>query len=454
MKNKSILSVVPWIYDFAAYDLWMQPLGLLRLSTQLKNLGFQVDLINCLDRYDYDLLKRLNREKPKNEQKYGCGKFYKERVEKPQILKDIPLYYNRYGLPVDIFEKKLDKFSRPPDVILVSQVMTYWYPGTQLAIKILRKRFPSSIIMLGGIYPILMPEHAIKTSGADQIVSFSGFNRVFDHILKVLGVRNIKTGKDTFENITRIDYSFLTDKRTAVIETSKGCPQKCRYCSQHIINKEQFRLGSIKVVNDIEYYKNKYSSKYVVFYDDAVAYKKEKYLIPILKGVKKLLLKDISFHLPNGINVSEINEELAVLLKECNFKTLRLSLESSLPSRQLETGGKVTNKDFKEAVRNLIYAGFKPKEIEVYMMMGLPGQSVEEIKDGINYVFDSGAVPVLTSYSPTPGSYYYEKFFKEKLKDPLMHNSTIFSLNTEGIDEEMIKDLRKNVKEKKTALYN
>ena len=59
--NKTIVSVVPWIYDFAAYDLWMQPLGLLRLSTELRSLGFHVDFIGCLDRYDPEFLKKLKR---------------------------------------------------------------------------------------------------------------------------------------------------------------------------------------------------------------------------------------------------------------------------------------------------------------------------------------------------------------------------------------------------------
>jgi hypothetical protein len=30
--EKSILLVNPWIHDFAAYDLWMKPLGLLYLG--------------------------------------------------------------------------------------------------------------------------------------------------------------------------------------------------------------------------------------------------------------------------------------------------------------------------------------------------------------------------------------------------------------------------------------
>ncbi|MBD3380022.1 MAG: B12-binding domain-containing radical SAM protein, partial [Candidatus Omnitrophica bacterium] len=48
---KNILIVNPWIYDFAAYDLWMKPWGLLKISSILKRNGFGVDLIDCLDRH-------------------------------------------------------------------------------------------------------------------------------------------------------------------------------------------------------------------------------------------------------------------------------------------------------------------------------------------------------------------------------------------------------------------
>jgi hypothetical protein len=75
---------------------------------------------------------------------------------------------------------------------------------------------------------------------------------------------------------------------------------------------------------------------------------------------------------------------------------------------------------------------------------------MQEIRADIDFIFSSGASPVLTAYSPTPGSYYFEKYYKDKLADPLMHNNTIFSLKTSDIDEEMIRKLRMEVKKRKT----
>ena len=46
------LLINPWITDFAAYDLWARPIGLLILASLLRDGGCGVRLIDCLDRRD------------------------------------------------------------------------------------------------------------------------------------------------------------------------------------------------------------------------------------------------------------------------------------------------------------------------------------------------------------------------------------------------------------------
>lgn len=51
-KAPLILLINPWITDFAAYDYWTKPLGLLLLGSLLREGGCGVTLIDCLDRHD------------------------------------------------------------------------------------------------------------------------------------------------------------------------------------------------------------------------------------------------------------------------------------------------------------------------------------------------------------------------------------------------------------------
>ena len=68
MKNGNILLINPWIYDFAAYDMWTEPLGLLYIASLLRENGYRVSLINCLDRHHPDLLKFQNRKRAKSDE--------------------------------------------------------------------------------------------------------------------------------------------------------------------------------------------------------------------------------------------------------------------------------------------------------------------------------------------------------------------------------------------------
>ena len=66
-----ILLINPWITDFAAYNFWIKPLGLLQIAGFLRKTGFRVTLIDCLDFYT-------------TRKKYGDGKFFKAKIEKPE----------------------------------------------------------------------------------------------------------------------------------------------------------------------------------------------------------------------------------------------------------------------------------------------------------------------------------------------------------------------------------
>ena len=81
-SGNNLLLINPWIYDFAAYDLWSQPLGLLYIASYLRRAGYQISYIDCL-RSDH----------PDNEKKpvrYGKGTYKRTVIEAPKIVSHIP----------------------------------------------------------------------------------------------------------------------------------------------------------------------------------------------------------------------------------------------------------------------------------------------------------------------------------------------------------------------------
>ena len=80
----NILLVNPWIHDFAAYDFWAKPVGVLTLASILRDSGYEVTYIDCLDRFH----SKAPESNP--EARYGRGPFLKTQIPKPEGFENIP----------------------------------------------------------------------------------------------------------------------------------------------------------------------------------------------------------------------------------------------------------------------------------------------------------------------------------------------------------------------------
>jgi len=167
MKPGLIL-INPWIYDFAAFDLWSKPLGLLYIAGTLRKLGFDIHLIDCLSVHHPGMKSERSTPLPRR-QSFGTGKFWRKEVPRPPLLKHIPRPFSRYGISRELLVHEL-KGMENPAAILVTSLMTYWYPGVKEVISLAREIHPEVPVLVGGIYANLCREHALEFSGADQVL--------------------------------------------------------------------------------------------------------------------------------------------------------------------------------------------------------------------------------------------------------------------------------------------
>ena len=402
--------------------MWAKPLGLLYMASYLRRRGVRVLLWDAMARRE-----GLRKARLPVQRDYGTGKYYRTPIEKPSPLKHIPKTYARYGLGPDALQGYLDTIETP-DAVLVTSLMTYWYRGVFEAIELIKETFPHVPVFLGGIYASLCSEHALNNSGADYVLSGSGEKHLSYIIKTVLGNEQQEIDSDNhliypaFHMLPRLDYLCLG--------TSRGCPYSCHYCASRRLSDRFIQREPSDVVEEIGYWHTRYGIRDIAFYDDALLVNPETHIVPILE---RIIAKGwgLRFHTPNGLHIREISPEIAALMYRSGFKTIRLGFESADPGWHRQTGGKVRPGDFEYALHNLFTAGFKSEHIGVYILVGMPNQSVAEAEATIRQVKLSGACCFLAEYSPIPHTTLWDEALAtspyDLLNEPLFHNNSILA---------------------------
>ena len=428
MKHSfDILLVNPWIHDFAAYDYWATPLGLLSIASLLKQWGLNVHFIDCLNSVHPDLAYEPHVTTPKRTV-WGSGMYPKEEIEKPSVLLHIARKYSRYGISPRIFEKELRALPRP-DTVFVTSMMTYWYPGVFETIDHIRRVLPRVPIVLGGNYATLCYEHAKVHSGADIVFAGVAACRLPELLFELLGQRFENRGDREHPGpLPYPAYDLLPYREQVAIMTSQGCPFHCNYCASSYLNPVFSVRDPVEVVDEIEYWHTQYGIRNFSFYDDALLVNAKTRIMPMLEDILRRRL-DCRFHCPNGLHIREITEELAHLMCLNGFKTVRFGFETSDRERQIRSGGKITNEETEKAIGHLKRAGYAASDIGMYILCGLPGQEVCEVEESIRFIQSCGARPIIAEYSPIPHTELWGDAVESSPYDienePLFHNNTL-----------------------------
>jgi len=421
-----ILLVNPPVYDFAAYDFWLKPYGLLAVAGYLRGKA---------DFALFDYLDRLHpfaaKQKQLQSDQWGRGRFYSRRIPTPAPLAPIPRYFRRFGLPRDILADYLAK-TEPPDYALIQTTMTYWYPGVEEVIRDIRSIHPSAKIILGGNYVTLCPSHA-ETLGADLLIPGTNLQPLWDY----LGITPDLDQPALWEAYPKLSVGAL--------KLTDGCPFKCTYCSvprvygQFSARPLDRSLAELKLLIRL-------GAKNIAFYDDALLFNAEQVLIPFLDETIKES-PAVNLHSPNALNARFLTKDLAELMVRAGFKTFYLGFESASAQWQKRTGSKVFREELASAVAYLKAAGADPANITTYQILGHPYSDIQQLEDSMRFVNSLGIRGTLADFSPIPGTPdgdYCAKYVD--LAEPLNHNKTAFPIILLGFNQSnRLKDLQRKL---------
>ena len=227
------------------------------------------------------------------------------------------------------------------------------------------------------------------------------------------------------------------------VQTGRGCPYNCAFCSARNINERKTRRKSVEfVINEIRHYRDRYGVKHFCIIDDNFlgdkAYVKE--LLDRLKGEKGLTFDCSS----NAIRLNQLDPEIIRDLEAAGCTNLALGIESGT-DRVLKYLNKSLSVDEIRHYVGMIteHSGMK---MHGFFIMGLPSETRREIEQTIRF---ASTLPIHTAnfflYTPHPGTPLWDRLVSDGKLDPEADPSTFLYESAAGagreVDDALLKRL-------------
>lgn len=391
--SRRVLLVNPPVYDAQYWARWSQPAGLLRIASFLKQKGYKLDLIDCMETDAKGMV-------PKTRRRDRDGS-----VLPPVRRDDIEKIIWHFGLRWEEIERRMAALPEPPDEVWITSIMTYWWESTRDMVSLARRRFPKAKILVGGIYPTLAPEHARENLDADVV--FKG---------------EITAASNQWTDLSLYD----TTPSYAILATTRGCPWDCNYCAARALNNGSAKVrerSAEDVLAEIET-KMARGIRHFGFYEDN-ALVKQGHLQGILEQVIERRHK-LHLYAPEGFETRFLTRELCRTMKLAGFRKIHLPFEALKLDTNLGWNRRhASTASFDLAVENATVAGFRPRteELNAFVLFGLPDESLEDLMDSAVYVHDKVGSIIPMLFTPVPGTNIYREH------DPYLHAERGFELH-------------------------
>ncbi|MDD5687895.1 MAG: radical SAM protein [Elusimicrobia bacterium] len=329
-----------------------------------------------------------------------------------------------------------------PEIVGIS-CTTNQFPNGLMIAEQLKSIRPEIMIVFGGPHVSALPDELIKHKFIDYIIQGEGeysFINLVKHILadEKLNEGGIYFKKDNIlqstgpaklieklDNIPFPDFSkldiktyfkrqkmFAHTKRVPYLSiiTSRGCPGKCVFCSKAVYKQRCCMRSPENMIEEIERDIKDYKVKEIRIYDDCFTLSKSRVIEFCKLAVKKKL--DVSFALPNGIRIDQVDKEMLEYMRAAGFYMLFFGVESG-DQKVLDIINKgIKIEEIKQAVKLCKKMGFYTC---MYLVVGLPGSSSESEKMSLKLLKELNPNFIgVSMVTPYPGSELYNEMMRNK----------------------------------------
>jgi radical SAM superfamily enzyme YgiQ (UPF0313 family) len=414
----NVLLIQPPACDFYETAFRTQPAGLAYLASSLKAHGHTVEILDCRT--------RKKRQIPLPDDLSFLADFYPFEDRGP--FKLFTGYYH-FGMGWEEIRRAIE--SSKADVFGISSSFTPYHAYALEVARIIKERDDNRIVVMGGAHVSCAPEDVLSSPLVDFAVLGEGEERL-PRLLEMIrsGVETIdgigyRRGGEVRVNPLRnavrdldrlpgpalelldLDRYRIRRKRATVLITSRGCPHGCEYCSAHRVMGARFRARSAEsVIAEMLECRDRHGIRVFDIEDDNFTLDKGR-----AKKLMRLILEtfgegELELTAMNGVSYGSLDGELLALMKRAGFHTLNLSYVSSEPRtlEMMKRPGPLAV--FDEVLENAKRLGLR---VIAYAILGIPGQSLEEMAGTVIELMGKTVLIGPSVYYPTPGTSLFER---------------------------------------------
>ncbi|HOT46256.1 MAG TPA: radical SAM protein [Spirochaetota bacterium] len=388
----------PPVRDFYSTSIRRQPLGLLYIMAAVRSAGHDAVLVN--------------------------GHSPKKRVlplpSEFSYLSDYighgdPRYrfpfrnYSHYGLSFQEVRQRVS--ATEADVIFIPSLFTPYHRETETVIALAKEAAPGAPVVTGGYHAALYPEYHLREAGADFVVTGEGEGAavaLMDRLAaggdtsRVPGLVRIENGAvvrnegSAVGNIDSLPFparDALADRdfrvyrrRAASMVTSRGCPNRCGFCTVHAVWGGAYRERSVdSVMAEVRECAERFNVGMINFEDDNLFASRERAarLLGELISYQESSGTRLDCAAMNGVSLEQMDEEILALMSRAGFGELNISLMSHSAELQKKQGRPFDSDRFARIARAARKLGMN---VRAYFILGLPGQTKDEVRDTIAFL--------------------------------------------------------------------
>lgn len=273
--------------------------------------------------------------------KYGKNKYLKEFLEENDIVSkfygvwETPnlslltiagLFPNHYDLSfIDEDHGEIISFDEPYDLVVITGMTQQINRAYEISNRFKEK---GSFTVIGGIHATIYPEEAMKNANTVMVGEGEEIFRLFLKDFEQSKAKSIYKA-ERFIPLSESPtprYDLVNTKlySSYSIQTTRGCPRTCSYCTLPVMFGSHYRQKSVQqVIKEIRAIKRIDQTPFVFFADDNMFINKEQ----SIELIKEIAKEDIIWGTQTDISIGN-QTEILEKLKAAGCRWLFIGLEN------------------------------------------------------------------------------------------------------------------------------